>query len=62
MKDLVTRLADSVAGLILLVALGFVVVAIFGVLVVALNWLIIPVLLIVGAIIWLSRDNIKEIK
>lgn len=53
MSNLPTRLFDSIATLILFVALGTLAVAVFAYLVIALSWLVIPVLLVVGAIAWL---------
>lgn len=48
------RVIDSLAKVVLVVAAGVVLVAIFSFLVIALRWLVIPVLLVVGAVAWLA--------
>lgn len=57
MRNIFLKMADNLAYAVLVVAIVAVVIFIVAVLVAVLRWIVIPILLIVGAIIWLTIRN-----
>lgn len=52
MNKIITKALDSLAAIVLIVAVGLIVVVLFSVLTIFLGWLVIPALAIVGAVAW----------